>query len=133
MAVILDFFSVLDLFANLLETKGPLPGNMPLLHIHNFCIQLQGVQTPLALFMGLFGVLVSGSTLTWLESGSGGEWVRFETERMKLDLEEPHPGLGTKSLLPKALSLFPSLPTWGPLQACPLTCPGSQSWSGSGC
>ena len=31
---------------------------------------------PLVLFMGLPGVVLSGSTLTWLESGSGGEWIR---------------------------------------------------------
>lgn len=37
--------------------------------------------------MGLHGVVVSGSALTWSGKGSGGEWVRLDTERIKLDLK----------------------------------------------
>ena len=88
---------------------------------------------PLVLSMGLPGVVVSGSTLTWLESGSGGEWVRWETERKNLDFGEPRPGLGTEGFLPVALPRLPSLPSWAPLHAPSLTCPGSRSWPGSGC
>ena len=72
---------------------------------------------PLVLSMGLPGVVVSGSTLTWLESGSGGEWVRWETERKNLDFGEPRPGLGTEGFLPVALPRLPSLPSWDPLHS----------------
>ena len=38
-----------------------------------FLHPISGVHMPLVLFMGLPGVVLSGSTLTWLESG---EWIR---------------------------------------------------------
>ena len=98
-----------------------------------FLHPISGVHMPLVLFMGLPGVVVSGSTLTWLESGSGGEWVRWKMERMKLDFEEPRPGLGTKGVFRVALPLLPSLPTGALLHVHSLTCPGSRSWPGSGC
>lgn len=56
------------------------------------------------------GVVVAPSILTWLENGSGGEWVRLETERINWDLKEPCPCLSTKGLSQLCPSFLHFLP-----------------------
>lgn len=37
--------------------------------------------------MGFYGVVLLGFVLIWLGKGLGGEWVRLDIERIKLDLK----------------------------------------------
>lgn len=74
------FFKVSDLSENLGGGGEPL-----LLEMHPYCIHMIsaygfGVRTPPAAVGGPPGGVGAGSTLTCLENGSGGEWIRLRDQ-----------------------------------------------------